>query len=245
MALISIAGAGGSYPPPGMGGPSLVVEDGAVAVLDCGEDCLRGLSLLGLSPCDPEIVYVSHVHIDHWAGLPALAVARIAEGCPSLRILAHPGVLGSGLASALQHVLPRSLDSRIEPVESFTIGGLTAHLFPVEHTIPTYGVLLERGGRRLLAYTSDTRPSQTIASRLEGVEVLVAEATLPSGLVEVALSSGHSTVEGFLGLAKLVSPELAIAFHLSPESLKELAGRLRGGGPGRVMIAWPGTRISI
>ena len=245
MALISIAGAGGSYPPPGMGGPSLVVEDGAVAVLDCGEDCLRGLSLLGLSPCDPEIVYVSHVHIDHWAGLPALAVARIAEGCPRLRILAHPRVLDSGLATALQRVLPRSLDASIEPAESFTVGGLTAHLFPVEHTVPTYGVLLERGGRRLVAYTSDTRPSQAIAQRLEGVEVLVAEATLPSRHGQVARDSGHSTVEGFLGLARQARPGLAIAFHLSPESLQELAGRLRGEEAGRVMIAWPGTRASV
>ena len=230
MVLVVLLGAGGSYPPPGEAGPGVLLDTGGGAwLLDCGEGCVSSLLEAGYGPCSVGGVYVSHVHIDHWAGLPSLAVARVAEGCPRLRVVGHPSV-AEPLGGLLGGFMPRRLGLEVAGGERFPLpGGLVLELFPVEHSVPTYGALVRRGGEPLVAYTSDTRLHPGLAGRVRGARLLLAEATLPSGLQDVAWETGHMTVSDFLRLAEQARPGLAVAVHLSPGSLAELRSAARGG----------------
>ncbi len=245
--IVAVVGGGGSYPPPHYGGPSILVDTGDFRLLlDCGEDCLTGLASTGYSPCDIDAVYVSHIHIDHWAGIPSLATARIAESCPRLRVLARSDVMAY-LGGYLETFTPSRLELSLEAAGGFPLSrGYRVETRPVSHSVPTYGVLILEGDYRIAVYTSDTRINPSLLEWARDVPLLIAEATLPSSLGEVADRTGHMTVEDFLRLASEARPGRAVAVHLSPGSLGELE-RLTGEGrvPPGVFIGFRGLRASV
>ena len=221
----------------------MLVDTGEARILlDCGEGCVASLQESGYGPCDPDLVYVSHVHIDHWSGLPSLAVARIAEGCPRLPLRAHPEVLAL-LEPEAMAALPSSLQLEAKPIGKVeSLGNTRLEVFPVSHSVATYGARIVAGDV-VVAYTSDTRLHEDLYRRLHGSSILLAEATLPARLRNVALKDGHMTVADFLALVENASPGVAVAVHLSPESRRELAERLREGPP-RVIIGRRGLQVS-
>lgn len=244
--LVTLVGAGGSYPPPGYGGPSILVDvDGSPLLVDCGEDCLTGLSMAGYKPCDIDTVFLTHTHIDHWAGLPQLAVARIAEGYPRLRILAAPVVAGEASTLIPPH-LPHSLKLAIDSISGYySIEGYWARTVEMKHKVPTHGLIIEERGRVLLAVLSDTRPSKSIVEAVREAELVFHEATLSSSNREAAIASGHTTVTEFLDTATSISAGRVIAYHLSPESLSELRARLRSSRRRGVIVGVRGLQVSI
>lgn len=245
--LVSVVGGGGSYPPPGYGGPSILVDlDGSPLLFDCGEDCLTGLRVTGYTPCDVDEVFISHIHIDHWAGIPQLAVGRIAEGCPSLKIsVAEPSI--EELASIIPRFIPRTLKYELTSFKSggLWINGYSVELVELDHTVPTHGLIVGEGGSRLVSVLSDSRPSERIISSVRGSELILSEATLPSDLQQVALSSKHTTVAEFIDFAKKAGATITIAHHLSPGSLRELRRWLRRNIGRRVMVGVRGLQTSI
>ena len=228
---VTILGAGGSYPPPGFTGPCILVESPrGSALLDAGSGCLSSL-LEVAGPCSVSEAYITHGHIDHWSDLPLLAVARTAEHCPGeLRVYAPWGHEDPGKLETLERVLPRSASVAVVPGPPSELAGLPAEAWSVEHSSPAYGVSIRLpGGQTLVSYTGDTRYWPGLAGRVEGSLLLAAEATLPSGLRDVAAREGHMTVEDFLLLARESRAERAVPVHLSPYSLRELLASERRG----------------
>ncbi len=244
-ARLSILGAGGSSPPPGYAGPSLLLDSGgARLLLDCGEGCVERLRSLGYSPCEVDAVYITHSHHDHWAGVTSLAVARVEEGCRDIRIYLHKRVAEE--LRVMIELLPGSVNPRTDIVEEgFKVEDIRVALVEVSHTRPTYGALVEAGGSSVL-YTSDTRLDERLfesLSRLSGVDVLVVEATLPSGREDVARETGHMTVGQALELISKLEPRLAIPVHLTPLSLRQLrAYRLL---PRNLIIPVDGVTVTL
>ncbi len=223
---VTILGAGGSDPPPGYAGPSILVEDGGVRLLlDCGEGCMERLRRFGYSPCDIDAVYITHRHIDHWAGVFPLSVARTAEGCRRLVVYAHR-VVAEELGGVLGSWLPRSVELVLRGVEeSFELGELRVRLVEVSHTAPTFAAAVALGGEYKLLYTGDTRLDESVVERLSGLgapRVLLGEATFPSGREELAAETGHMTVSQVLELRDALGAELLVPVHLTPSSLRQL-----------------------
>ena len=69
---VFFAGTGGSQPTPRRGLPAALVRRGGDRILiDCGEGTQRQLvSSIGLA--DLDAIYITHLHADHWLGLPGL-----------------------------------------------------------------------------------------------------------------------------------------------------------------------------
>ncbi|MCE4599961.1 MAG: MBL fold metallo-hydrolase [Desulfurococcales archaeon] len=244
--LITVIGGGGSYPPPGYGGPSILVDTGREKMaLDCGEDCLTGLLQAGYKPCDIEAVYITHIHLDHWSGLFPLSIARIAEGCPSMRISAEGEVLGD-LEEAVAGILPRSIDVELLEPGRLSLEGLEIEAFKASHTVPAYGMTIKRGGEKLVSYTGDTRLDNRVVEAVRGTEILIGEATLPTRLASIARKEGHMTVKDFIEIVKRARPRYGIAVHLSPESLAELRNAMAiGEAPRGTLIGSRGLQLSL
>ncbi|MGB6948635.1 MAG: MBL fold metallo-hydrolase, partial [Methyloceanibacter sp.] len=51
-----------------------VRSDGSTFLIDCGATTLIGMHRLGLAPNDIDMVCVSHLHGDHFGGLPWLLI---------------------------------------------------------------------------------------------------------------------------------------------------------------------------
>ncbi len=243
--LVTLLGAGGSYPPPGEYGPGILVDTGDYRIiLDCGEGCTASLLENGYHPCSMDFVYISHYHIDHWSGLPSLGVARIAESCPSLTILAHRDCAEVFLEEA-RVFMPKSLELNVLDVEgSIEIGKYTLELFSVKHSVPTFGVRIIEDGAVLLSYTSDTRLDREVVEMVRSSKLLFSEATLPSKLSSIALKEGHMTTRDFLDLVKSARPGMAVAMHLSPSSLEELR-RILPLTPWHIVVGRRGLQFTV
>lgn len=243
---VAIIGSGGSDPPPGYNGPAILVDDGgARLLLDCGEGCVQQLRRLGYQPCDIDAVYVTHAHIDHWSGLFPLMVARVAEGCRSITIYAHREV-AEGL-SMLHEIAPSKI--RVELIEvdaGFRVGKIESRLVKVSHTVPAYAIGVYLEGVLRLVYTGDTALTDEMLEGLKSIgqpQLLIAEATLPTGREDVARETGHMTVTQALELREKLGAKLLIPVHLTPISLRQLLGYRRL--PPGVIVPVDGISITV
>jgi ribonuclease Z len=241
-----IIGSGGSAPPPGYGGPSILVNTGSTSLLlDCGENCVSTLGKLGINPCKIDYVYISHIHIDHWAGLPSFAVKLIEKGCHRLTIITHKEV-SALLNNYLSEFMPSRLGYEMEVVDNdqIDIGEYFGTLFKTFHKVPTYGMVIsdKKSGKAQLVYTSDTGYTESIKNVIpHSPRVLIADTTLPTQMAEVAAITGHMTVSQVIRLSGDLNPGLTVAFHLSELSLEELVKT----GPNGLIIPRDGMILNV
>ena len=145
------AGTAGSVPSPRRGLPALLVRHGAERILiDCGEGTQRQL-MRSVGLVDVTDVFLTHLHADHWLGLPGMLKSFDLRGRE--RPLAVHGPAGMGeMLRAMRRVYGRlSYDLQIvelDPSQSVRRGDLAVHPIPVLHRgAATYGYVLVEDAR--------------------------------------------------------------------------------------------------
>jgi glyoxylase-like metal-dependent hydrolase (beta-lactamase superfamily II) len=78
------------YVQPGYASVHLIVRNGRVAVVDTGTNdsvplVLAALAALGVAPAAVDVVFVTHVHLDHAGG-----AGLLMQALPAARVVAHP-----------------------------------------------------------------------------------------------------------------------------------------------------------
>lgn len=78
------------YVRPGFASVHFVERDGRVAIIDSGANSSvphveQALQALGLAPASVELVFLTHVHLDHAGG-----AGRLLQRLPNARVLVHP-----------------------------------------------------------------------------------------------------------------------------------------------------------
>jgi ribonuclease BN (tRNA processing enzyme) len=167
-------------------------------LLDCGASSLIALKRLGLDPSSVDAVLISHLHGDHFAGLPFL----ILDGqfsrreCPLL--LAGPPGLAERLRAAQEVLFPGSSSVQrrfevtvleLEPRCPTAILDALVTAFPVQHPsgAPAYALRLATGGRGL-AYSGDSEWCEALAEAAAGVDLFICEAYTATRPVKFHLS---------------------------------------------------------
>jgi len=158
----------------------LLSEDGSAVLLDCGSGVFAEL-LEDVNPNDLSGVWISHVHPDHFADMPALA--NWALNTPDARKL--PVFGPDGWDRRLNYFLsgdPNSgLSGRIFEVgyiadgDSIDLGSLRLYSRAVQHSVPGYGVRIT-DGRASFAYSGDTGPCDALSELASKVDLLLCEA---------------------------------------------------------------------
>jgi ribonuclease Z len=147
---VVFAGTAGSVPTARRGLPATLVRRGGDRILvDCGEGTQRQLiRTVGLPDIDD--VYITHLHLDHWLGLPGMITSFALRGRERpLSVFGPPGIRSAlgrmGLAARLGYELHVEELDRFEEVEydGYAIGAI-----PVRHRGPeAYGYWLEEDPR--------------------------------------------------------------------------------------------------
>jgi ribonuclease Z len=147
---VFFAGTSGSIPTARRGLPALLVRRGGDKLLfDCGEGTQRQLlRSIGLTELDQ--VFLTHVHADHWLGLPGMLKTFDLRGRERpLAIYGPPGLqelIGLALRAAGRVHYPLEL-IELEPGEELERDGYRIAPIPVQHRGPAYGYVLYEDAR--------------------------------------------------------------------------------------------------
>jgi ribonuclease BN (tRNA processing enzyme) len=209
-----------------------------------------GELLRRITPDQLDAVILSHRHPDHCADFLALyhALAYGPFDCRQLPVYAAPGVaerIAEFLGAGEGHVLFDTFDFHEVGAENHVIVGKMELRFAVTaHSVPTVATRFEGGGRSL-AYSADTGPGGGFPRLCNGVNVVLAEASLPGTRNDHEFAH-HLTASEAGEIARDAGAGKLILTHLRPEldhgRSHDDAGRAFGGP---VAIASPGDVYEI
>jgi ribonuclease BN (tRNA processing enzyme) len=155
-------------------------------LLDCGATSLSALRRSGLDPGEIAAVFVSHLHGDHFGGLPFLILeAQFARRTGPLTVAGPPGIIDR-LAQAMECLFPGStavsrrftVDTvELPPGAAVTVEGVRADAFAADHPsgAPALSLRFTLGGK-VVAYTGDTAWTDALIELAAGADLLIAEA---------------------------------------------------------------------
>ena len=194
-------------------------------LIDCGAS-----SMVALRRCDLDLnaidtVFISHLHGDHFGGLPFLIVdgQLVSRRTTKLTIAGPPG-LRQRLADAMENFLPNSTQvSRkfeteiveLEPGRRVTINGVTVTPFLVDHVCgaPPFALRFEVDGK-VVAYSGDTQWTDALIAAGRDADLFIAEAYFYDKPIK-----WHLDVVTLLAHRDEIRPKRLILTHMSPDML--------------------------
>jgi ribonuclease BN (tRNA processing enzyme) len=158
---------------------------GEPLLIDCGASALAGLKRERLDPAAIGFVAVSHLHGDHFGGLPWLILdGRFSERSKPLEI-AGPPTTRERLKLLFAAVYPGAAEAEPPFELRFTelLAGVPCELgpavvtpFEVDHEsgAPSYSLRVEYGGR-VIAYSGDTSWTESLPEAVRGADLFICE----------------------------------------------------------------------
>ena len=205
-------------------------------------------------------VVVTHPHMDHIASLPIFIDDLYPTLKQPIRIYATPEVIELLERDVFNwNVYPRfsGLKNDYGPVmeylpipirQEFTVGHLKILAIPVNHIVPTVGLIVS-DGKTTVAFSSDTAETQEfwdVVNRTEDVDALLIEASFPNEMARLAEVSRHFT-PATLGaeLKKLSHNGLDIlAVHIKPAYREKIIQQLKDLNISKLRVMEPGKTYS-
>jgi ribonuclease BN (tRNA processing enzyme) len=176
-------------------------------LIDCGASTLIGMRRLGLATSDIDMVCISHLHGDHFGGLPWFLIDAL-YGSKRTRPLVVTGPRGLEarfveIAEALYPDIikcPRAFDLEfVEYAEQapLVLNGVTITPFEVKHPCgaPPYALRFELE-EKVIAFTGDTGWTESLCAVAQGADLFISECfqydvTLPIHLDYKAIDANY------------------------------------------------------
>ena len=222
-------------------------SDGRVVLFDAGEGCARTMLRDDVDINRIETVAISHMHADHWSGVPGLITgwATLGRGAGEVEILVPRGTVPFFESVQLASLFfPENLEFTIrwrelaafDAPEGWRVDTFaTTHLAKIEEQAAVHGAsssavgyLLERGTRRIVL-SQDIGAAADLAGVITGAELLVAE-------------SAHAEPEEVLTMARDAGVGRVVFTHVSPKGRRRFPDRFSGI---EWCVAHEGMRIEI
>lgn len=218
MATLHLLGTGSANSTPDRTTTMLAVHhDGSTIVVDCGGDVIQRLLSAGLSVESIDGIIVTHEHPDHVAGFP-LFVEKLwlAKRQRPISVYGiHPAI---EQASRCWDAFNTSMWAGVPPIEWIEVEyrenapviddqNWTITASPGIHGAPVVGLRIEnRLSGRIVTYSSDTEPCESIEKMAAGSDLLVHEAN--------GQSKGHTSAEQAAEIAKRAGVKKLVLVHL-------------------------------
>ncbi|GGT62710.1 MBL fold metallo-hydrolase [Streptomyces lateritius] len=244
---IAVLGSATPYPRPGNACSGYLLDGGGVRVwVDAGSGVLGELQrYVGLGEVDA--VWISHLHADHCADLLTayygLLYADIRLDAP-VPLYGPPGI-AERLAGFLTHGPRRSsVEDAFAVTELYDghearVGGLVLGSRAVEHGgMPAFGLRVEDGEGRRIAYSGDSEPCAALTELAESCELFVCEADGEGAGHHSAEQAGRTAADA--GVGRLVVTHVGPG--VEPETAVDRAARWFDGD---VAYASPGSVFGV
>ena len=163
-----------------------VRADGARFFIDCGASSLIAMKRFGVEPPFVDIILLTHLHGDHFGGLPFFVLdAQFSRRTKPLVVAGPPG-LEARIHEAMEVLLPGSSRTQqkfgLEFVElpertATAIGSLVVTPYSVVHPsgAPAYALRVTCGGK-VVAYSGDTEWTDALIQAAQGADLFICEA---------------------------------------------------------------------
>jgi ribonuclease BN (tRNA processing enzyme) len=161
-------------------------DGGPPVLLDCGATSLTALKRCGLDPGEVGAVFVSHLHGDHFGGLPFLVLdGQFSGRAAPLTVVGPPGT-AARLHAAMECLFPGSAAARrrftvevteLAPGATVQAAGVAAAAWAADHPsgAPALCLRLAMAGK-VIGYTGDTGWTDSLTQMAAGADLLIAEA---------------------------------------------------------------------
>ena len=184
---LTVLGSGDAFGSGGRFQTCLALRGGpATLLVDCGASSLIAMKRFGVPPSEVAAVILSHLHGDHFGGLPFLVLdGQFSRRSERLVVAGPPGVRAR-VEQAMETLFPGS--SRVErrfaveyvelvPRVPTAVAGATVTAFPVVHPsgAPPFALRVAYGGRTI-AYSGDTEWTDDLLEAARGVDCFLCEA---------------------------------------------------------------------
>lgn len=155
-------------------------------LLDCGATALASLKRERIAPSSIDTIFISHLHGDHFAGLPFLFLEYVYQDRRErpLRIAGPPGtqrrvadLYAAMYRDAASQPLPYEVRYlELPPDEPVELDGLRVDPFRVPHqeTEISLGLRIAAGDRTLL-YSGDTGWTEKLVEKSQGTDLFICE----------------------------------------------------------------------
>lgn len=200
--------------------------DESIALIDCGATSPAGLDRAGIAPPDIDAVIVSHLHGDHFGGIPFLLLdaaynrprrTPLTIAGPSGledRVLAVFDLLYPGLRSKLAGGVPFAW-VELPAGTPTAVGRLTVRAHPVEHSSAASAHALRVETPRVaIGYSGDTEWTPALVHVARDADLFVCECvgwdTAPPSHLSHAVLEAH---------AHELTPKRMMLTHLGPAML--------------------------
>ena len=183
---LTIIGCGDAFGAGGSLHTSFHVRSSASTFLiDCGATTLIGMRRLKLDAKDIDTVFVSHLHGDHFGGLPWLLLdAQFASRRTRPMIVTGPKGIEARFVKAAEALYPNSTTAKgfkftfveYEEQKPLEVRGITVTPFEVKHPsgAPPYALRFSIDGK-VVAFTGDTGWIDTLDKVAHGAELFISE----------------------------------------------------------------------
>lgn len=199
--------------------------DGDAFLIDCGASSLIAIRRFGVDPNRIRSVFLTHLHGDHFGGLPWLILdGQLVSGrTRPLTVVGPPGT-AERLPAAMEVLFPGSSTAErrfaVEVVEievgrPVEVAGVTAAAFAMRHPsgAPAHALRIESAGR-VVSYTGDTEWVEDIVAAGRGADLMIAEGYTVERPVKFHLD--WATLKRRL---PEIGPKRLMLTHMSPEMI--------------------------
>ena len=202
-----------------------VAGDGTEFLIDCGASALIAMRRFGVDPNGIDTVFLTHLHGDHFGGLPWLILdgQLVSRRRTPLTIVGPPGIR-ERLPAAMEVLFPGSSTAKrafavavreIVSGEPGAFGGVEVEAFAVEHPsgAPAHALRLGHAGR-VVTYTGDTHWVEALIPAGRDADLMIAEGYTVERPVRFHLD--WATLNRNL---PEIAPRRLMLTHMSPEMI--------------------------
>lgn len=209
-----------------------VISPSATVLIDCGASSLVALRKRGVDPNSIDAVFITHLHGDHFGGLPFLILdAQLVSRRTRPLTIAGPPGLRERLTQAMEVFFPGSSGVtqkftleviELQPDAPTTVGAVSVLPMKVRHPCgaPPLALRLTIDGKSV-AYTGDTEWTEALIAVAQDADLFIAEAYFHDRKVKY-----HLDLDTVLAHMAQLRPRRMVLTHMSPDMLgRDLAGR--------------------
>jgi ribonuclease BN (tRNA processing enzyme) len=198
-------------------------------LVDCGASSLIAMRKFGVDPNAIRTVFISHLHGDHFGGLPFMVLdGQFYSRRTGPLTIVGPLGLRERLKQAMEVFFPGSsqtaqrFEVQVQEIgagESYSINGVQVTPFLVNHACgaPPFALRLQCDGK-VLAYTGDTEWTDSLLSACRGADLLISEALTFDRKIKFHLD--YVTLKANL---QSIGAKRVLLTHMGPEMLEHLS----------------------